>query len=323
MLAALVSAAAAQAQTHGTGGFYPAIRATYATLPPHSAGQVIYCTDVLTSRGIGDLVFDDGANWWTSEKVIAATDMVSYIGNLWQAGKSFSSPINLCAITFDWANTSSTFTGTSQTGGGSANFASGTSSYYGNSVAGATGTSSGGKSSMYGNSIAYTQASFTNGTAAAQGCVCAINYQNSPTDKAYVLYGFQSTYDYTVPTTGACFVYDPANTLAFGVAGGAATNHWFAVTFNNSGTNITDTGLTTSTQVSAPDRLLVVLDSTGARYYTNGVLAASHSTYLPAGSIYLRKYILSKNAGSTTNFYFYMGGNIDFFRHPNNARTLP
>lgn len=61
---------------------------TVATLPASAAGMLVYCTDCLSARGTGGVVYNDGTSWRLADSgALATTGIDTYLNSLLLTGK--------------------------------------------------------------------------------------------------------------------------------------------------------------------------------------------------------------------------------------------
>ncbi len=101
--------------------------------------------------------------------------------------------------------------------------------------------------------------------------------------------GFSNTGGVTAAANaGACFRHDVTT----------ASGNWYAVSSNGSSEESTDTGIAINT---TPKNFKIVWENSGSiKFYINGVLKATHTTYVPGNAVEVSPYIYLKNKDTNT-----------------------
>lgn len=278
-------------------------QATVATLPsPAVAGQMVWANDVITPAGVGARLVYDGSNWRTKEDIVATADLFTFILNAKAAGVHAFTPVCKIFQAHDvyqpsYANMSSS------TGGSGAGTAGGTATAIGFPIQVATGTDTGGYCSMYSGSLLQWGAAQTN----AVGATVSVTSLCDSTDSYWAYFGTDTGTGSNWLTTAACFVYDCnqtyitsaiSNTWGFSALW---TNNWIAVSCKSSTYYYHDTLLPIST--TTPARLLITLNQSELRWYTNGVLCCANTTVgsIPASTSRWKVFI-GKFAGTNNRY---------------------
>lgn len=268
-----------------TNGLAPGIL-TVATLPTSPvAGQICWASDVLTTRGVGDLVTWTGSAWLNRENTPATADIYGWI--LLVKSNSVSPLIynRICTI-IQYSDTETPtyqaplFTSSAGT--------SGSSSYSEVSGVGAfttlsTGTTYDGSMRIY----TYQRgAPLSSAETNAFGCSAYVGNACSGTEAYWAFVGVddQSGTNFVGANSGCGFVYDCyqtnitstiSNTYAFS---STWTNNWIAVSAKSGTAVYKDSLLSVSASSSALNRLLVAYSPSEVVFYTNGIPFWTNST---------------------------------------------
>lgn len=278
---------------------------TVANLPTPAAGRFpsVYCSDVITSRGIGGLVQWNGSSWVTTEGVKATADIPTFIyPNTYSSGLRCDTPLSAIIFRrsyFPNDRRTLTYSGSGATvvqyAGDSAN---------GFFCALQTGTTTTGYAGSLG---AYIPA-ITAGMYYGQGAV--FNPADAPTltDSYWVLAcGASGNNGYSFPTTGYGFLFDtftntiPYRTVPTG-ATTAWTNNWLCFTANSSSYTFTDSGFPVTP--STFHRLWITHTNGAVTFYTNGVRAVTHTSNVPTTGLWTEFSLIKKTTGTTSRLTY-------------------
>ena len=260
-----------------------------------------YATDVVTSRGTGDLVTWDGSNWRTRENVVATASLTNFVLNAWAAVLSARTPMSTIATMRDYPDARMAtydFTCTVSAGGGYGSSASVGISDGTFSAGNLSTATTAGSGQILGPVAAIPAAN----EIIAGGVVITLLNASSTTDPFWCMFGHQNNDDNTVPIgvrSGVFFLYDPQNITAHGQTG-SITNDWICVV-NKAGTlQYFDSGLAPSVSAATPDRLLVLWTSAAVSFYTNNAVCKIYDTAanLPAVVCFSSKSVIVKSGGS-------------------------
>lgn len=271
-----------------------------ATLPnPLNVYALFACTNVVTSRGIGDLVKWDGVEWKTSENVTPSTTILEFILNAKLAGLNSITPISRIQFTSDHFYQGNSVAGRSYnalgTGALAAGFAANDNGSYLGFNTGIT-------------AVGYGHAAGTFCPIMAAGVYIGVGGQYSFSvlpDNADIYFaiaaGATSLNTTNIPVSGAFFLYDMFNVTGIGLTTNPGSNNWVAVSIESPGVfSSTDTGLEPTIVTTVPQKLLTVLTTTAVYFYTNNVLAVTMSdgTKIPTVGLYDRRAGIFKSGGS-------------------------
>lgn len=280
-------------------------------------GSQVYCSDCLTPWGSGDRVEWDGANWKTLRaRVPATTDLKTYACNAISSGWQGSTVLSY-AIQADTYKLGAPSLGLFNASSGG--FESYTVNSWGSLGYTSIPTTSPGGS--FGDSLILPFPNGVNGFVSASSALALVSIPDG-TDTWMALFGCANSGSLTnLPTIGCFVIADPWKIMPNNTTTGSPTNHWILVVTNAASGSFTDTGLTIGTTLTAPDRIAIISTSTTAYCYTNGVLACSSSTGIPAANAILHGGLKTyRTAGSTAKTIYY--GNTRFERRYNAPQTF-
>ena len=258
------------------------------TTPTGGTCAMAYCTDVVTSQGVGGYVYWDPVSsvWRNAEHVIVTTSITNFIPNSLEAGLNVNTKYGRYYLQ-PWSYHIPNGQGRiSAAAGTSASVqAYGTASYIGVLTAFSIGTTASGVASAYDELL---PALTPTANMISSGGSYAGSTAPNGTDNYWVFVGMEPSVTTTYPTTGCGFIFDPY--LANNVISNATmtahwTNNWIAMTANASAYSYMDTGVAFSTSLTAPNRLISALSYDNASFFTNGVLAGVIRANLPSSGL--------------------------------------
>ena len=284
-----------------TNGFAPGVL-TFATLPANPVpGQTCWASDVVTSRGTGDLVMYNGSNWITRENVVATSSISSFLLNAYSAG--LISRNSLSDMRFEMlCGSSLADIGISFT---SAN--NGASSYA--STIGCGWNYLTLPTSSNASSISYSGPRTPDSTNYMfVGASIYPSALSTTAENFYVWTGIGSAQS-AYPTYGAFFLADPCTNkiTSASIYNSTATNNYICVTCQNSSYTFADSGLPIAITAATAPILEVSLEGTRCVFYTNGMPCATNTSNLPTNNtiLYYEPVNAVKTAGTTTRNVYY------------------
>lgn len=302
-----------------TNGFAPGIL-TVGTLPASPVvGQTCWASDVVTSIGTGGLVVYDGSNWRTRENIIATDNLTNFVLNASAAGALLKSTISTIVVNDALAVGSSGFGFIPRaTTAGSGGLVGMNDTYTNGAYLGINcGTSSSGTSYVYG---LYENGLGNANDLYACGGIYSVQLAPDGTDNFWCAIGMNSAASGVYPVSGAFFLYDQrnANSVVSNATFSATwTNNWICVTAKASSYTYTDSRLPVTILAGTPmDRLLVLATTNSVLFYTNGVLAAAHTTNIPTAKLYLNYAAITKTAGTTARRLYESVGYVHIRHSP-------
>jgi hypothetical protein len=278
---------------------------TVATLPGSAtAGDQLYASDALTPWGTGARVEWDGTIWREPRtRIMATTTMADYILSAASNAVQIFTPLSDIDIATIYGTAGTIYEhGRNKGAGVTFDTQITTSGILGRLTSG-TGANS------YTIAAGYTLDDAVANDVYACGGRYAFSAECDATETYFAWVGFSASFSGTnlPPANFVGFLYDRWNLMARGGAG-SETNHWLCATIASSSGTYTDSGLTPtfSADGSSLSRLAVIWGTTGATFYTNGVLCATqNATTIPAASQYYAETVaIVKHAGTTARYLY-------------------
>lgn len=297
----------AQVVANSFGTTYSTATLLALTAPQSAALQQAVCTDCMTLRGTGGLVFWDGTNWRLANGVLATTVWQTFVKSV---SDSLGTPINtryVCAgIKNTFQNDGQTlYQQNSGAGGSTGNISS---AGYAQWLLFDTVTSATAGSELFVTNFHYLDASVVGNYERLTVYFSALSTSGEE-------YNFRTGVDwyqnFAITDKFVGFVYDRGNILGSFNAGNSA--HWICATRSGGVNQVTVTAVTPSISAAAPDTLEVFYSPTAATFYINGVLVATHdSSHMPSGQV-ASCAVLNKSNG-TTSRQAYLTGQAEVLR---------
>ena len=274
----------------GLGGSY-----TVAQLAAFSEAErpaLAFCTNCLTTSGVGSLVYWSGTAWFTcADGFVATTDPLEYFRGVRASGAQFFNVYckgnRLSSLPFGPATTTS--------GGG-------TNSSHGNGEATVVSLAASGGQVFVGNAdlLRLAGGATIPATTSAYLAEDVFFSRDSVVDDDYrYCIGFRANPNAatTIASDEVLFVLDRANALAIGNTGNS--KNWLTLTRAASTNTLTVTAVPPGLTLAERQTIEMLYTAGSVKFYIAGVLVAEHTTNIPSSAITGASFAFVKTSGST------------------------